>query len=283
MPLDSTVTLLENRRLGPAAFIASFRSEPLASQTQPGQFVMLGFPASTEPLLRRPYSIYRVGRPGGAPDTCEIQYKVVGQGTARLASLGAGESVSCLGPLGSPFLPPPPGATPLLVAGGIGIAGLLHQAVHLVALGARPRLLFGCRSAEDLPLVEGFEALGIPTEVATEDGSAGRRGLVTALLEAHLPPATPEAPAGGAGAGERANPRGLAVEVYACGPAPMLSAVARQTAGRAGCQVSVESPMACGFGVCLGCVVETAHGEGFGRFVRACVEGPVFRAEALKW
>ena len=263
MPLDSTVTLLENRRLGPAAYIASFRSEALARDTQPGQFVMIGFPAGTEPLLRRPYSVYRVGRPGTPPDTCEVQYKVVGQGTARLASLRAGEPIACLGPLGSGFQAPPPGATPLLVAGGIGIAGLLHQAVRLASSGRGPRLLFGCRSAEDVPLAEGFEALGIPTEIATEDGSAGRRGLVTALLEEHL-----------------ARP---AVEVYACGPAPMLRAVARQAAGRAGCQVSVESPMACGFGVCLGCVVETAHGEGFGRFVRACVEGPVFRAEALKW
>jgi len=264
MPLDSTVTLLENRRLGPAAFVAAFRSEALARETRPGQFVMIGFPAGTEPLLRRPYSVYRVGRPGSTPDTCEVQYKVIGQGTARLASLRAGEPISCLGPLGTGFLPPPPAATPLLVAGGIGIAGLLHQAVHLVAGGGRPRLLFGCRTAEDLPLTEGFEALGIPAEIATEDGSAGRRGLVTALLEEHLAgPAT--------------------AEVYACGPAPMLRAVARQAAGRAGCQVSVESPMACGFGVCLGCVVETAHGEGFGRYVRACVEGPVFRAEALKW
>jgi dihydroorotate dehydrogenase electron transfer subunit len=192
-----------------------------------------------------------------------VQYKVVGQGTARLASLRAGEEISCLGPLGSGFLPPPPGAVPLLVAGGIGIAGLLYQGAQLVAQGLRPRLLFGCRSAEDLPLAEGFEALGIPAEIATEDGSAGRRGLVTALLEEHVA----RSPA----------------EVFACGPQAMLRAVARQAAGRAGCQVSVESPMACGFGVCLGCVVETSTGKGFDRFVRACVEGPVFRAEALKW
>jgi len=263
MPLDSTVTLLENRRLGPAAFVATFRSEPLARDTRPGQFVMIGFPTGSEPLLRRPYSVYRVGRPGSPRDTCEVQYKVVGQGTARLASLRAGEQISCLGPLGTGFLPPAPGAVPLLVAGGIGIAGLLQQAVHLTSLGLHARLLFGCRSAEDLPLAEGFEALGLPVEIATEDGSAGRRGLVTALLEEHLD--------------------GSAAEVYACGPQPMLRAVARQAAGRAGCQVAVESPMACGFGVCLGCVVETAKGEGFGRYVRACVEGPVFRAEALRW
>lgn len=262
MPFDAPVRITDNRPLGDAGFVISFHSERLAAETTPGQFVMLGLPSGSDPLLRRPYSIYRVGRPGAAADTCEVQYKVVGQGTARLAELRAGESLPCLGPLGRGFRLPPAGAGAILVAGGIGIAGLLHLAVALRDAGVPARLLFGCRTASELPLLEGFEQLDMPTEIATEDGSRGSRGLVTALLERHL---------------------GTGAEVFACGPHPMLRAVALQTAGRVPCQVSMESHMACGFGVCLGCVVETARGEGFDRYVRVCMEGPVFRAEDLRW
>jgi dihydroorotate dehydrogenase electron transfer subunit len=262
MPFDAPVRITDNRPLGEAGFVVSFRSERLAAETAPGQFVMLGLPSGSDPLLRRPYSIYRVGRPGTPGDTCEVQYKVVGQGTARLAELRPGEPLPCLGPLGRGFRLPAPGTEAILVAGGIGIAGLLHLAVALRDAAVPARLLFGCRTASELPLLEGFEDLGIPTEIATEDGSHGRPGLVTALLEDHL------------GGGE---------EVFACGPHRMLRAVALRTAGQAPCQVSMESHMACGFGVCLGCVVETARGEGFDRYVRVCMEGPVFRAEDLRW
>jgi len=263
MPFDSLVTIDDNRPLSRSGYVVTFRSPRLAAETRPGQFVMLGFPVGTDPLLRRPYSIYRVGRPGYAADMCEVQYKVVGAGTARLASMRPGETLTCLGPLGRGFMSPPAGREPVLVAGGIGIAGLLHLAAELRAADHRPALLFGCRDAEDVALAEGFQALAIPAEIATEDGSVGAKGLVTVLLEARI------------GAGP--------IEIYACGPHPMLRAVARLAAGRAGCQVAMESHMACGFGVCLGCVVPTASGTGYERYVRACVEGPVFRAEEIAW
>jgi len=264
MAFDASVRITDNRPLGEAGYVVSFRSERLAAETRPGQFVMLGLPSGSDPLLRRPYSIYRVGRPGTPRDTCEVQYKVVGQGTARLAGLRPGESLRCLGPLGRGFRLPGPGRPAVLVAGGIGIAGLLHLAAALRDGGVPARLLFGCRTASELPLLEGFEQLGIPAELATEDGSRGVRGLVTALLDERLA-------------------REPGAEVFACGPHAMLRAVARQTAGRVPCQVSMESHMACGFGVCLGCVVETAGGRGFDRYVRVGVEGPVFPAEELRW
>jgi dihydroorotate dehydrogenase electron transfer subunit len=263
MAFDSLVTIETNHRLCDSGFVVTFRSPRLAAEAQPGQFVMLGFPEADDPLLRRPYSVYRIGRPGSAPDTCEVQYKIIGRGTARLASMRPGETLQCLGPLGRGFEPPAEGRVPLLVAGGIGSAGVLHQAAALVESGHRPTLLFGCRDAEDLPLVEGFDALRIPVEYATEDGCRGTRGLVTTLLEPRL--------------------AGTSLEIYACGPQPMLRAVARIAAGRAGCQVAMESHMACGFGVCLGCVVPAAHAEGYERYVRVCAEGPVFRAEELEW
>lgn len=261
MPFDSTIQIEDNRRLGKAAFVLSFRSPTLAAETLPGQFIMLGFPGASEPLLRRPYSIYQVGR--ASPDLCEVQYKVVGKGTARLAGMRAGEKLSCLGPLGKPFHLPPADRVPVLVAGGIGIAGLLHLGNALLESGRKPRLLYGCRGQEDLELTEGFHRANIPVEYATEDGSRGLQGRVTALLE-------PALVAGG-------------VQVFACGPEPMLRAVARSTAGRAPCQISMESYMACGFGVCLGCVVRTAKGTGYGRYVRVCMEGPVFSSEELAW
>lgn len=264
MAFDSLVTIEENRRLGDTGHVVSFRSERLAAECRPGQFVMLGFPMGTEPLLRRPYSVYRVGRPGASPDTVEVQYKIVGEGTARLASTRPGETLRCLGPLGRGFERPQPGHDAILVAGGIGIAGMLHLAVDLRQAGLKPRLLFGSRDASDLPLLEGFEELEVPTEIATEDGSHGFHGRVTGILEPSLLGPDP-------------------VEVYACGPHPMLRAVAMQTRGRAGCQVSMESHMACGFGVCVGCVVPTAAGTGFDRYVRVCVEGPVFPATELEW
>jgi dihydroorotate dehydrogenase electron transfer subunit len=263
MPFDSLVTIADNQRLSQSGYVVTFRSPRLATETHPGQFVMLGFPGSTDPLLRRPYSVYRVGRPGHPPDTCEVQYKIVGQGTARLAGMRPGEALSCLGPLGRGFQLPASGERPLLVAGGIGIAGLLHHAVALQSAGADPLLLFGARDAEDLPLLEGFEAAGIPIQIATEDGSQGVRGRVTNLLEPLLGDGSPA--------------------VAACGPWPMLRAVARLTAGRAPCQVALESAMACGFGVCLGCVIPTARGTGFGRYVRVCVEGPVLPADEVEW
>jgi dihydroorotate dehydrogenase electron transfer subunit len=263
MPIDSQVSIEDNRRLSESGYVVTFRSPSLAAEALPGQFLMLGLPAGTDPLLRRPYSLYRTARPDGPADLCEVQYKVVGKGTARLASLRPGEALSCLGPLGRGFHLPPEDRRPLLVAGGIGIAGLLHLGVTLQEAGHDPVLLYGCRDAEDLPLVEGFEAAGIPVDYATEDGSRGRRGLVTTLLEEAL----------------AAGP----AEVFACGPWPMLRAVARMTAGAVPCQVSMESHMACGFGVCLGCVTPTAGGEGYDRYVRVCMEGPVFRAEELEW
>ena len=263
MPFDSLVTVTDNRRVGDSGFVVTFRSERLAAEALPGQFVMLGIPSGTDPLLRRPYSVYRVGRPGLPAETCELLYKIIGRGTARLAAVRPGETLPCLGPLGRGFVPPSADLRPVLVAGGIGIAGLLHLAATLRAAGRPATLLFGCRDATDLPLTEGFEALGVPVEVATEDGSHGHRGQVTALLEERL------------GDGD--------LEVFACGPQAMLRAVARLTARRVRCQVSMESHMACGFGVCLGCVVPTAAGAGHERYARVCVEGPVFRSEELEW
>jgi dihydroorotate dehydrogenase electron transfer subunit len=232
----------------------------------PGQFAMLS-PGATgaatrfDPLLPRPMAVYRAKpEPGGA--AVEILYKVSGRGTQLLAEARHGERVRLVGPLGLGFALPAPGQRALLIGGGTGIASL-----HDLAAAARARgpvvVLLGARSAGDLMGCEDFAALGVELRLATEDGSAGRTGLVTTLLEEAL--AEP-------GAGDDL--------VYACGPTPMMRAAAALAAARGRrCIVSLENRMACGFGVCLGCAVPRAGGG----FALVCRDGPVLAAETVAW
>lgn len=224
----------------------------------PGQFVMLSpgaLPAAPrfDPLLPRPMAVFR--RDGPA---LEVLYKVVGRGTALLAAARAGERVRVVGPLGRGFPDPEPGARAVLVGGGTGIASLFGLAERALARGPVVVLL-GARRAGDLMAVDEFRSLGVELRLATEDGSAGRAGLVTALLAEALA----EGPA----------------SVFACGPTPMMRRAAElaAAAGRP-CAISLENRMACGFGVCLGCAVPRAD-EGY---ALVCRDGPVFDAGALR-
>jgi dihydroorotate dehydrogenase electron transfer subunit len=156
-----------------------------------------------------------------------------------------------------------------MVAGGIGSAPFPALVSRLSAAGFRPSLFYGARTSEDLPLLEWFRDHCSEVTVSTEDGSLGHRGLVTEPLATGL---------------ERHDPNRL--HVYACGPHPMLRAVARWALTRGiRCDVSLEARMACGFGVCLGCVVHTRSGESAREpaYERVCVEGPVMPAERVVW
>src|SRR5262245_34014346 len=201
---------------------------------EPGQFVMLSpgpLPAvpRTDPLLPRPMAVYR-----GAGERIEVLYRESGRGTQLLAAARAGERVGVVGPLGRPFALPESGERAALVGGGTGIASLYGLAQ---ALGRGVRVLLGARRAVDLMGREDFEALGAALELATEDGSAGHRGLVAELLERELA-------------------RGGRVRVYACGPTPMMRrCVELARAAGATAIASLENHMACGVGVCLGCAV----------------------------
>jgi dihydroorotate dehydrogenase electron transfer subunit len=229
-------------------------ADPLGPRPQAGQFYMLatvrrwGGGASQRPFLPRAFSVLRA--PAG---TDELQFMLddVGPGTERLCELTLGDELSILGPLGIGFAPPRERRAPLLVGGGVGIAPL---AIWQDQLGGAPALL-GFRDAEHAC---GAALLHDP-ELATDDGSAGHRGLVTELLAARL----------------QADGD---VEVYACGPPPMLEAVrALCAATGTPAQLALESGMACGFGACFGCVVPTVDG-----YVRLCVDGPVLDAARLK-
>ena len=214
----------------------------------PGQFVMISLDPSgvtLDPLLPRPMAIFR--RDG---DVVEVRYRVVGRGTALLAAMQPGDELGVLGPLGRGFAVATGPAT--LVGGGTGIASLYE----LAAASPGASVVLGGRTRADVMAIDAFRALPVDLRVTTEDGSEGHPGRVTDVLELRR--------------GET---------VYACGPHGMLRAV-HERAEKVGarCFVSLESPMACAIGICLGCAVATHDG-----FRYVCTHGPVFDAALLRW
>ena len=268
MPHDITTPVTGNQDLGNGNYLLEFESREIAEGMSPAQFLMIGIPGAAT-LLRRPYSV--CGLPGtfrrDRPHALQVLYKIIGQGTGLLASLRPGSPITILGPLGRGFRAPErPGTLPVFVAGGIGAAPFPALAAALEG-DPRPRMFYGARGAGELPLLDWFREHTSICEVTTEDGSLGHRGRVTDLLRPFL---------------EQNDP--ASVHIYACGPDPMLRAVAAIALEcGAVCDLSLEAHMACGFGVCLGCVVPTRSASGTVDYERVCVEGPVMRAERLAW
>lgn len=237
----------------------------VARAARPGQFAMLRPEPPADALLARPMSVHAVEGPASAPDRLRFWIKVTGRGTAALARLRAGDRVRVVGPLGRPFERRGTEA-PWLVAGGIGVTPLHFWAADLCARGAPPRFLYAARSASELVALEELRRLGLELTVATDDGSAGERGLASDVLARRLD------------AGERGP-------VFTCGPEAMMRAVARVARQRSlPCAASLENRMACGFGVCIGCVVwRRRDGEPAPRPARVCVEGTLFECGEIGW
>lgn len=256
---DLAARLVARDQLSPDAQLLRFESEaPL--QVLPGQFTMVRVEGGG--LLRRPYSFCDLLDDGAFT----LLVKEVGVGTRALMNLPIGEAVASLGPLGTTFELPPPDLTPVIVAGGVGIAPFVLFCRRLAESGRRGIVLLGGRRRPDLYLWETFERFGMDVRVATEDGSAGRHGFVTALLDDAL--------------AEAGRPY-----LYSCGPTGMLLKVAElATAAGVPHQVSIERRMGCGMGCCLGCVVwaQPAAG-GPAEYLRSCTEGPVFDAQTISW
>jgi dihydroorotate dehydrogenase electron transfer subunit len=223
--------------------------------TLPGHFAMLR-PYRTEgPLLARPMSILSSKRLDNSAQRIEVFYKVHGVGTALLATLHEGETLDYLGPLGQPF-PPIDCANVLLVGGGVGIPPLVYWCVENHATAFENKVFFmGGRTENDLFFEAELADAGAELQVATENGARGHQGFVTVPFEAALDTLS-----------------GSSTTVLTCGPMAMMQAVARICEARGvRCLASLEAYMACGYGVCLGCVVPTKDGD----FVRVCMEGPV--------
>jgi dihydroorotate dehydrogenase electron transfer subunit len=254
----------------------------IANAVRPGQFLQVKVNAGYEPLLRRPFSIHRVGyrlsvigyRPQTAnrkPNTIEILYEVIGKGTKILAQRKAGEYLDIIGPLGNGFdyrttyhVP----RTAILVAGGMGVAPLVFLAEKLVGhkdtrtQGHKAVVMIGAKTKKQLLCADEFKKLGCEVRVATDDGSKGFKGKVTDLLK-DLPSTIDHRPS----------------TIYACGPRPMLKEIAWiSNIYNIPAQISLEEHLACGIGACLGCVVQTHDG-----YKRVCKEGPVFAAQEIVW
>ena len=275
MPHDFRTTVTGQHDLGHGNFLIEFDASPIDSM-EAAQFFMVGIPGA-ETLLRRPYSV--CGLPGtfgdrelGGPNQAQadaarysILYKVVGKGTGLLSNLGPGATLELLGPLGHGFQPPAANRRPVFVAGGIGSAPFPAWAR---ALDSRPITMFyGARNAGDLPLADWFARHCQRLVLSTDDGSVGHPGRVTEPLEQYL-----------------RSSEGADAHLYVCGPDPMLQAVAA-IAARHGlpCDLAMEAHMACGFGVCLGCVVPTHAADGTVEYRRLCVDGPVMAAGTIAW
>ena len=213
-----------------------------------------------DPLLPRAFSLLSVSADG----TAEVLAKTVGRGTALLERARQGARLSVLGPLGTSFPSPSPEYVDLLVAGGVGLPPMFMQGAWASRSGlvSRSEMLYGGRGSPDLVLLAEMKALGLDLHLTTEDGSAGRKGLVTAALEARLDH-------------HLGTPLRTSVRIMGCGPNPMLWAIARLARDRGlPCFISLEEQMACGIGVCLGCAIP-ARSRPF-RYV--CSNGPVFDA-----
>jgi dihydroorotate dehydrogenase electron transfer subunit len=230
-----------------------------AAAALPGQFVHLRVPRLDGSVLRRPFSIYRA-RDG----RLSILYKTVGRGTRAMEAIRPGDAMDLIGPLGNGFPLDAAGERPLLVAGGYGVAPLSFLAD---ALGLRGTVFIGGASARDILCVGDFESMGWTVHITTDDGSLGRKGLVTVALDAWL-----------------ASHAGAAPVLYACGPDGMLRAVGnRAVAAGHTAWLSLDKHMGCGVGACLACVQKIRGADGSVAWKRVCRDGPVFEASTVVW
>ncbi len=250
-----TATIIETAQTTADLWTIRLRAPLIAREARPGQFIHVRLTDGVDPLLRRPMSIFRIGR-----GTIDLLVRAAGRGSRMMIDKPAGEALDCLGPLGNGFTVHPTTRHLLMVGGGSGVAPLVALAEQAVAKGLSVVLLFGARSAERV-----FPAEALPPEVeyavATDDGSLGRGGMVTDLLPEYL---------------------GWADQVYACGPHAMFTSMVeamRKANVQKSVQVSMEENMACGVGACFGCVVETRRGE----MKSVCEDGPVFEMRELAW
>lgn len=265
--IDTLATVESNRELAPNYHLLTLNLKE-DIRVSPGQFAMLKAHAAAEPLLRRALAVYRVH----GPRSISFLYQVLGPGTAALARVESGGTVEVLLPLGNNWpIESLEGHPAIVVAGGIGSASVLMLCEQLVASGAATHLFFGAASKDAATGcgLEDFRSLGLPLALTTDDGSLGERGFVTAPLERHL---------------RRSAQAGATV--YACGPWVMMRRVAEISAElNVRCLVSLEAPMGCGFGVCVGCVVavKTSGQPGYDSYKRVCTDGSIFPAEMIRW
>ncbi len=275
--VQQIVSVVEQVKLARDTYVMRLHCPEVAEQIVPGQFFMIRMLGTSDPLLGRAFALYdtfddELGRPAGVA----FGYVVVGKLTKSMTQWQAGDQVEIWGPLGNGFPVLSTGHL-LLVAGGIGQTPFLAVAREALACrtyGNPPRvvskrpskltLCYGTRSSEYLAGLDRFQIQGLDVQVSTDDGTQGHHGFVTDLfmqsVNSHDPPDS----------------------VFCCGPEPMMKVVGKIAARHnIACWLSLESPMACGFGICFSCVVQVKLDDGSWDYRRTCVEGPVFAADRL--
>ena len=258
----------------------------LAESARPGQFAMVRLANQNDPLLARPLAVYDVFGHNQIPDRwqqtpattdnsnqkfVDFIYAVAGKFTTALTTFRPGDSVSLWGPLGNSFKNPAVNHL-VLVAGGIGQTALLMLGRDFLEKVPSGHVTFcwGARHANFFGHTEDFVNHGMEVRLATLDGSRGHRGTVVDLLDNMEK--------------EKAFLINEPPAIACCGPEGMMAAVAKWTADRSfKCQVSLETPMACGIGICFSCVAPIIDGEGSWDYRRTCIEGPVFDSQSIDW
>jgi dihydroorotate dehydrogenase electron transfer subunit len=235
---------------------------PEVGEVQPGNFAAVAVGGiGSGMLLRRAFSIHK-STPG---ETLEIIFAAHGQGTQWLATQSTGDEIDVVAPLGKPFVLPRAAIPCVIVAGGYGAAPMELLARELRARGCRVDVILGAATQEKLFGVLDLKAVSDSVTVTTDDGTSGVRGRVTDVLADLIQKNNSQA-------------------VYACGPMPMLQAVAKVSQDNgAFSQCAVEESMACGIGVCMTCVLPVIGDDGVTRMARSCVDGPVFRGDRVRW
>jgi dihydroorotate dehydrogenase electron transfer subunit len=268
-PVDVNAEVLSNTRLSPDYNVLALAAPEVASATLPGQFVMVRKDGGSDPLLRRPFSVFEILRDQhGRVRGLSLLVKRVGVSTERLYQASPGDRINCLGPLGKPFSPVAPPAEAWMVAGGVGLAPFATLTEALQRSGTPTTLFYGGRAADDLFYQEWFVRAGVRLVVATEDGSLGIHGRVTVPLEQAL----------------REHEAAPDIRIYACGPEPMLKEVGRlSTTWRRTSELSMERIMGCGMGGCYSCVVRVRDAAGRPHYARSCSAGPVFSGDDIVW
>jgi dihydroorotate dehydrogenase electron transfer subunit len=271
--VHAAIEVRENVPLARQTYRIRLHSREMARAIRPGQFLMIRLPGHGDPLLGRPFALYdTVLDSHGQPVAVDVVYLVVGKVTGLMAALRQGDRVEAWGPLGNGFPDLPDLDHIALVAGGIGQTPFLAHVRELLGTrgyGNRPprrvaqrvSLYYGVRSADLAAGVEDFRAAGADVHLASDDGSLGFRGFVTQLLQQHDAPQ----------------------HLVGCGPEPMLHALAGIARNwQVPCHLSLETPMACGVGICFSCVTRVRTADGWD-YRRVCVDGPVFDAACLAW
>jgi dihydroorotate dehydrogenase electron transfer subunit len=244
--------VISNTEIMSGVFLLWLQAPQIAAIAQPGQFTMVRCGSGHDLLLQRPFSIHRIAN----GEQIAILYNVVGQGTEWLSQCREGSSLDLLGPLGKGFTIKPSSRKLLLVAGGIGIAPLVFLVEKALNEGCSLTMLMGVRDAS-LLYPRSMLPPSIELVTTTEDGSEGRRGMVTELMDDFVDHAD---------------------QIFACGPVAMYKSIASQHLGRNLIQVSLEERMGCGVGACYSCTIKTRIG-----LMQVCRDGPVFDLDDILW